>query len=139
MARGLSGNAIITGYMRGGGAIRRQTALELLARVRGVEQKSSQLQFLRRDRFPDPRRLPEALTKLKRAFSFEVRIRGFASDTGEALERFVTVALDKPMTRARLEQTGFEFSQPEPQQYGMVVTDVTLVGGKKAGLEGTLF
>ena len=138
VVKGLSANRMINAFRAGGGQIRRTTALELIRRVKGVEAQSVQLRFLRRERMPDPRRLPEALTTLKRAFSFNVRIRGFLADTGEAITRFVTVALDNPLSRGMIEQLGFEFSQPEPEQYGVVVTEVMLVGGKKAGLPGTL-
>lgn len=137
--QGLSANRMIEAFRAGGGAIRRSTALEVIRRVRGVSEQSSQLRFLRRNLTPDPRRLPEALTALKRAFSFNVRLRGILADTGEEITRYVTVALDRPTSRATIEQTAFEFAQPEPEQYGVMVTEVLLVGGKKSGLAGTLF
>lgn len=139
VARGLSANRIIDSFRAGGGAIRRQTALDVIRRVKGVEAQSSQLQFLRRGFTPDPRRLPEALTALKRAFSFTVRLKGYLVETGEEITRHVTVALDRLQSRATIEQEGFDFAQPEPEQYGLVITEVMLVGGKKAGLPGTLF
>lgn len=135
---GLSANRIIEAFRAGGGRIRRQTALEVVRRERGVREVGVRLRFLKRGTFPDIRRLPEALTKLRRAFSFTVRLRGIDAATFEDVERMVTVALDRPQSRSMIEQIAFEFAQPEPEQYGMELTEVLLMSGKKAGLPGTL-
>lgn len=87
---------------------------------------------------PDPRRLPEALTKLRRALSFEVKISGFDIENGEDVTRFVTVSFDDPLTRAEIENVGLGFIEEDMQRYGFAVTDVLLVRGMKAGVEGTL-
>ena len=93
---------------------------------------------MRRDFTPDPRRLPDALTKLRRAFSFQVKISGFDLSTGEDITRFVSVALDDPLTRAEIESIGLGFIEEDMERYGLAVTDVLLDRGVKAGVEGTL-
>ena len=135
---GLSANAIQSLLRAADLGIRRQSLLDIVRGVRGIEAAGAQLRFLNRNFTPDPRRLPEALTKIRRAFSFNVRLRGIDIQTGEDFERFVNVALDRPLSRAAIEQLGFDFSQPEPDQYGFAVTDVLLVGGVKSGAPGTI-
>lgn len=121
------------------GGIRRTDLLSIVRGVRGIQTAGAQLRFLNRNTTPDPRRIPEALTKIRRAFSFTVRIRGVDVSTGESIERFVQVVLDNPVSRNTIEQLGFTFSQPEPDQYGFAVTEVLLTEGVKAGPLGTEF
>lgn len=136
--RGLTANAI-GGLLRDQGlGIRRQSLLDIIRAERGIETASSQLRTMRRDLTPDPRRLPDALTKLRRPFSFSVKIRGFDLSTGEDITRFVNVALDTPLTRAEIEEMGLAFIDADFQRYGTAVTDVILERGVKAGTEGTL-
>lgn len=139
VARGLSANAIQS-LLRGQGlGIRRTDLLSIIRAERGIEVASSQLRTLGHNRTPDPRRLPDALTKLRRAFSFEVKISGFDLSTGEDVTRFVTVTLADPLTRAQIESLGLSFIEEDMERYGLAVTDVLLVRGMKAGVEGTLF
>ena len=120
------------------GGIRRTDLLALVRGERGIREAGAQLRFLTRNSVPDPRRIPEALTKMRRSFSFTVRIRGVDVTTGTTIERFVNVSLNNPASRNTIEQIGFDFSQPEPGQYGFAVTEVLLVSAIKAGPPGTL-
>ena len=138
VARGLSANAIETSLRATGMGIRRQTLLDIVRRVRNVDQVGAQLRNIRRGFIPDPRRIPEALTKLRRAFSFRVQLTGIDSSTGDRFTRFVNVALNQPATRQSIENQGLAFVMAEPQRYQMVVDEVLLVSGVKAGGEGTL-
>ncbi len=136
--RGLSANSIQSLLRSEGLGIRRQSLLDIIRAERGIETASSRLRAMRRDFTPDPRRLPDALTKLRRAFSFQVKIRGFDLSTGEDITRFVSVALDDPLTRAEIENIGLGFIEDDMERYGLAVTDVILDRGVKAGVEGTL-
>ena len=138
VAQNLSANAIQVSLRAAGAGIRRQTLLDMVRRIRGVETTGAQLQFVRLDRVPDPRRIPEALTKLRRAFSFRVRLRGTDIATGARFERFVSVALDQPLTRAEIEQIGTSFIFAEPDRYQIELDEVLLVSGVKSGAMGTL-
>ena len=139
VARGLSSNSIQT-LLRGQGlGIRRTDLLSIIRAEKGIEVASSQLRFLNRNRTPDPRRLPDAIHKIRRAFSFEVRIKGFDFNTGSDVTQFVTVVLDDPLTRAEIENIGLSMVEEEAKRYGFSVTDVLLVRGLKAGVEGTVF
>ena len=136
--RGLSANSIQNLLRSEGLGIRRQSLLDIIRAERGIEVASSQLRTMRRDFTPDPRRLPDALTKLRRPFSFQVKIRGFDLSTGEDITRFVNVSLDNPLTRAEIENIGLGFIEEDMERYGLAVTDVIIDRGVKAGVEGTL-
>lgn len=135
---GLSSRAINTILQDTIGGLRRTSLLSIMRAERGVALAGSRLQALRRDFTPDPTRLPDSLTKLRRGFSFTVRIRGFDLGTGEDVTRFVTVALDDPLTRAEIENIGLGFIEEDLERYGVAVTEVLLQRGMKAGEEGTL-
>lgn len=118
--------------------IRRQTLLDIIRREKGIEAAGAELRFVRRDRIPDPRRIPEALTRTLRSFSFKVRLRGILADTGELFERFVNVALDRPITRGAIENIAEGFVAVEAERYPFELTDVLLVEAVKGGRFGTL-
>lgn len=136
--RGLSSREIQRLLQAADLGIRRQTLLDIIRREKGIEAAGAQLRFLRRDRIPDPRRIPEALTRTLRAFSFKVRLRGFLADTGEAIERFVNVALDRPRTRGEIENIAEGFLQIEADRYPFELTEVLLFEAVKGGRFGTL-
>ena len=135
---GLSANSILESLQASGLGIRRQTLLDMSRRIRGVADAGSQLRFMRRNFIPDPRRIPEALTKMRRAFAFRVRVRGVQLETGEDLERFVTVSVNDPISRADAEAIAASMIADEPEFYKLAVTDVLMVDAVKAGVQGTL-
>ncbi|KKM99174.1 hypothetical protein LCGC14_1150560 [marine sediment metagenome] len=118
--------------------LRRTTVQAIVRAARDVEAIGSRLQFLRPNFTPDPRRLPEALTKLRRAFSFRVRISGTDLSTGDPFERFVTVALDDVASREDIEQMATSFVFQDRERYGIDLDDVQLMSGSKVGPQGTL-
>ena len=118
--------------------IRRQTLLDIIRAERGVISAGKDLRNIRLGFVPDPRRLPEALTKMRRSFSFTVRITGTDVSTGEALIQNISVALDKPLTRSQIESIAVDFIEADFERYGLDITEVLLVSGVKAGPDGTL-
>ena len=95
------------------------------------------LRFVGLNRTPDPRRIPESLTKLQRAFSFRVEIRGFDLAQDAFISRFVQVSLDEPLTRAQIQEIGAGFIFADEDRYKFLVDEVLLVSGTKAGAQGT--
>jgi len=136
--RGLSANRIQSLLSSVKLGIRRTSLLDLIRREKGIEIGAANLRAVRRDRIPDPRRMPEALTTLKRAFSFKVRLQGIDTSTGEDIDRFVQVSLDRPRTRGDIEDLGASFAFEDPERYGIDLTSVTLQSGVKAGFPGTI-
>ena len=135
---GLSANSILTVLRSQNLGIRRQTLLDIVRSERGVIAAGSRLRSLNRNFFPDPRRLPDALTKIRRAFSFTVELRGFDLGTGESIDQSVNVSLDNVLTRNEIENRALNFIDADTERYGIAVTDVILQRGVKAGEQGTL-
>lgn len=135
---GISANSIQTILRASNMGIRRQTLLDIIRAERGVISAGKDLRNIRLGFVPDPRRLPEALTKMRRSFSFTVRITGTDVSTGEALIQNISVALDKPLTRSQIESIAVDFIEADFERYGLDITEVLLVSGVKAGPDGTL-
>lgn len=118
--------------------IRRTTLLEMIRVIGGVEAQAAHLRNIRPELRPDPARLPEAVTKLRRRYSFEIEVRGSLLDTGERFTRFVTVSSDSVLSRATLESMAWEMVEDASDRYGMEVDEAVLISGRKAGPIGLL-
>jgi hypothetical protein len=135
---GLSSNRILEGLVKAGLGIKRQTGLDIIRAERGVQLEGGALRNLRRTAVFNPERLPEAMTKLRRKFSFQVELRGVDLNTGENTVRLVTVSTDNAMTRNDIEAHAQAFADDDQNRYGIIIESVQLVHGLKAGAAGTL-
>ncbi len=135
---GVSSRALTRILQEAGLGIRRQTLLGIMRAVQGEVAIGPVLSALGVDRRPNPFRLPPALTKIRRAFSFAVRVRGAESDTGLEVERFVTVTSDTVPTRREIEALAEQAIESDLDRYKLIVADVLLVGGLRAGAPGLL-
>lgn len=128
VSSGLGSRAINDAIRRATGTgLRRQTLLDIMRQLRGIEEAGERLRFVRRDRTPDPTRVPEALTSIRRRFGSTVRIEGVLADTGERITQHVQVTHDEPLTRGELEDTAAGFIEDDPEGYGILIDRVLLV------------
>ena len=133
------GSRALTGILqRAGLGIRRQTLLDIMRLMEGEAAIGPVLSALGLNRRPNPLRLPPALTKIRRAFSFTVRIRGVDVDTGALSERFVTVTTDTLLTRGELEALASQAIEDDQDRYKLVVSEILLTGGVRSGVAGVL-
>ena len=133
------GSRALTGILqRAGLGIRRQTLLDIMRLMDGEAAIGPVLSALGLNRRPNPLRLPPALTKIRRAFSFTIRVQGVDVDTGAFSESFVTVTTDTLLTRGELEALAEQAIEADRGRYGIVVSDLLLTGGVRAGLAGVL-
>ncbi len=102
------------------------------------EALSSQLKFVRRSFYPNPNRIPEAITKLSRKFVFTVRIRGKSLRTGEWIEDYRSIATDENMRRIDIENAVKERSVLTDTTEPIEIDEATLFGGVKSGISGTI-
>jgi hypothetical protein len=82
--------------------------------------------------------VPEATTKLRRKYSYTVRIESLDPATGKLVERFVTVSSDRLRND---EEIYGQATQGFAEGYGIQdahITSITITGVKKAGAAGTL-
>lgn len=135
---GLTSQQIQTAINRGlGSGIRRQTLLDMIRNIKGIESAGAQLKFLKSTATPNPLRIPEALHVIRRAYSFQVSIKGYLSN-GEAAEQFMTVSTDELMTRSQLEDMAASFVDTGQSGAAMEVESVTLISAVRAGRSGSL-
>ncbi len=135
---GISSRALTGILQRAGLGIRRQTLLDLMRLMEGEAAIGPVLSALGMGRRPNPFRLPPALTKIRRAYSFTVRVRGAELDTGVLTEQFVTVTTDTLLTRGEIEALAAQAIETDQDRYKLVVSDILLTGGLRAGAPGLL-
>ena len=135
---GISSRQLMGVLQKAGLGIRRQVLLDLM-RLYGDEVAIGPvLSALGINRFPNPMRLPPALTKIRRAYSFTVRVRGAELDTGLETEQFVTVTSDTLLTRGEIEALADQAIEADRSRYNLIVADLLLTGGLRAGTPGRL-
>ena len=135
---GISSRALTGILQRAGLGIRRQTLLDLMRLIEGEIAIAPILSALGLNRRPNPLRLPPAITKIRRAFSFTVRVRGADSDTGIETEQFVTVTTDTLLTRGEIEALAEQAIESDLSRYKIIVSEFLLTGGVRAGIPGLL-
>lgn len=137
VAEGLPAQAAIDAFRAGGGAIRRQTALDVFRAVAGLERRAAAILSVRKDRRPTVASLPEALTQIRRGFSFTAEVHGTVSETGALIKRFVTISTDSLLTVGEMEALAEETASASGEGYGIEVESVRITRGIRAGGFGT--
>lgn len=128
VAAGLSSRSIMAAITAAEGVgIRRQTLLDIMREVRGIEAFGETLKNVRLDRAPDISRIPRALTAIRRRFGSTVRVEGILADTGEAITRHVQVTHDDVLTRGQIEDIATGFLEDDVTEYGIFLERVLLV------------
>lgn len=135
---GLSSRAIAESLQAADLGIRRATLLDIMRRERELVTHSQNLRFLPLDRAPNPDRLPEALTRLRRQYSYKIELSGQIIDTAELITRSVTVSTSKLLTRRAVEAIAVGYVIEDPTTYPIEVIKAQLVSVTKAGPSGTL-
>lgn len=138
VARGLSGRGIERALKGAGLGIRRETLLDIIRREQGITRAGAQLRFLGTNRLPNIQRLPTALTRIRRRFSFTVQVTGRSIDSGLELLQNITVSTDTVLTRNELERIAEDAVLANQIRYGLDITSALLIGGKRAGAAGVL-
>lgn len=91
-----------------GSGVRRVDLLAGIRHLRGQVEGALHIRNIRRDRLPDPARLPRAQTRILSNFSFVVDVRGIDSDTGLAATRQLTIRSDRLLTPAEIEEAALD-------------------------------
>jgi hypothetical protein len=138
VARGMTANAIGRSIKAAGLKIRRQTLLDVVRAEKGVERAGAALRFLGLNRLPNINRLPSAITRIRRRFSFTVQVTGRLLETGEQIIQNITVSTNTIFTRRETERIAQDAVSGEVQRYGLEVVSALLIGGLRAGEAGVL-
>lgn len=134
---GLSANVIGNVLRAAGIPIRRATMLDLVAAERIEQGVGITLSNLPKSTVINPTRLPVAQTKIRRAFSFTVRVEGSLTDTDQPWEQYVTVTTSKLMSVREIEDAAIEAAEAGIARYGMTVDRATIIRGVRAGGAGS--
>ena len=121
-----------------GVGIRRQTLLDIMRAETGIERAGAALRFISPRNMPNPRRLPQAVTRIRRHYSFVVRVTGHLIDTGLPVIQNVTVALDTLLTRGEIERMAENMVAEGRDRYMLIIESSLLVKGVQSGELGTL-
>jgi len=139
VTKGLSSRAISTAIKATfGKSVRRSTLLSIIKQYKNIDTIGAQLKFLPRLSRPNPLRLPTALTKLRRKYSFVVRIRGHIEGTLERIEQMITISTDTILSRGEMEDIAESVIADDGDRYPIVDTTATLLSGIQAGGKGFL-
>jgi len=133
VARNLSSRAIADTLSAAGIGVRRQDLLAAMRYERDVALAGDTIKNTRRDRFPNPDRLPFALhpAVMRRSYAFIVEVRGESPELG-SITSYVTVSSDDNLTPARIEELATDAIEENAEEYGGVeVTGAVVVGAKR--------
>jgi len=134
----LSGNAIDRVLKSQGLGIRRQTLLDLVKTERQLIAHSNNMKHLPFNRKPNPAKLPTAITRQRREYSYVVRVRGTIPGTAALREQHITISSSELLTRGEAENLAAEIGAGEYDSGQMEVDSVQLQSIQKAGFAGTL-
>lgn len=136
--RGLSSRVIGTKLRKYGYHVANDTLLDLMRWEGKLIAESADLRFLRLDARPKVSRMLDALTPIRKRFSYGVRVRGYITGTTTPVERWVTVVSDENLTRRIIEQEAREAIEVSRERYGLDVVGAQLTSALKAVGRGLL-
>jgi len=128
--RGLSSRAIEQSVREAGLRISRtRTILPLMRAIREAEAAGRNVRFIPKGNAVNVNRLPEAITHIRREFSYSVRVRGL-DGSGAPIERFIQVTTDNPlMTVQEIEDNARAAAEGELESGGLADVEVQIDEG----------
>lgn len=129
----------IAASIRGGGlAIGNERLLAAIQRERAIVEHGRHLKFLPLQARPAVTMLPEALTAIRRTYSFEVVVTGRLRETGDTFSRSVTVSSSTLLTRQEIEDQALDAVTQDAGGYGMTADTAQIRFGMRAGRAGLI-
>ena len=130
--RGLSSRAIERTIRDAGLSISRtRSILPLMSEIKLAERAARNIKFTNLNATINVNRLPQAITMLRREYSYVVRIKGI-SPGGQLIDRHTTVSTDRNnMTRAEIEDIARQSAEDEGQSDTLQEIEVQLESGQR--------
>lgn len=124
----LSANKIITTLQEAGLGARRSDVFRAVRAFRDQFNASSYIKSVRNNFLPNPKRFPVALTTTLRDFSYQVKVEGRHSITGQPTTQWITVSTNDVLTKDQVYDaaTGIVeegFNTYNIEEYDLTVTD----------------
>lgn len=105
--------------------------------VRGEAAAADRLKFIRKDRRPDPERLPFARTKMLREYGYVVELRGVDPYTGGSILQYVTVSSSTLQTVGDIEAAAIGFMNVEDGSGDIAEVEGFVVEARRKGALGS--
>lgn len=138
VARGLSSRAITSALQSTlGMGLRRETLLYMMREIKGVQDLASRVRYLNPHFVPDSTMIPEALTTLRREYSYNVRVSGTLTGTGQSFTRHITVSTGSLLKPAEAEEIALNLVNSDVESYGMEAAEARAWSLMRAGSGGT--
>ena len=105
---GLSANSIQSTLQSMGMGFRRQELLSLVRGIKDISITRNYFDSLREDYFPSLARLAKPVTRTLRDQSYNVRVTGTLLETGDQVERYVTISTNQRLTKRQIMDAALE-------------------------------
>lgn len=137
-SRGLSANSALAAYRELGGSIRRSAFLDVFRQLRGEIDAGYHIRSVRKTQYPSEERIPEALTEIRRQYSFNVRLDMRNSVTNESFTRNITVTSDSLLTVGEIEEEAVNALWEGREGSQVEIEGTAVVSARKAGARGLI-
>ncbi len=138
VARGMSANAIGRSLKAAKLGIRRQVLLDIVRGELGIQTLGKKLRNVGLNKVINVARLPPALHKIRRQYSFVVRVAGRSLDTGLEVVQNISVSTDTTLTRRELQRIAEQTVVDNQDEYEILIDGSMLIEGMQAGDKGVL-
>jgi len=135
VARGFGLNATQNLLRSAGMGIRREQIGQLVDYFSGVTKAGYDISKVRRDYFPNVDKFPDALTTLRREYSYTVRLgkTGELDELGKPVYNYVTVTSDESMRVQGILDEAESYYDESAENYPVEDVGLVVVGAKKRG------
>lgn len=120
----------------GGLSISNANLSAMVRRERAIAEYIPNLRFLGRNQFPNPKRLPEALTRIQGKYSVQVSIQSVMSSTGAVTKINANISSDKLLSPAMIESAVNKIMASRGERYGFEMESFQVTAYMRAGSEG---
>lgn len=110
----------------------------MVRRERAIVDYVGKLNLLRPDRLPDPRKIPEALTKIQKQYSIDVALSGIHTQTGIPITRNINIVTDSLLSRNQIGAAVESIARQKGEGYGFDMIGWEIRGYMKAGPDGSI-
>lgn len=123
---------------RAGVAVEASAIRDIEHSIRESEEASRRVLGVDHHELPDPDDIPEALTKMRRKYSYTFRGE-YLTELGARISRYINVSTDRLLTQSQAEEAAQRILQDDtPSGQARSVITLEVIELKKAGPLGTL-
>ncbi len=126
--RGLTPTAFISELRLTTGSYRKTLLLSDWRTVAGIEAKKDLIKYVRKDRKPSVRVVPDVEWELSREYMYKVKTHSRLKPDEPLTERFINIMSDNPMSPSEVEQATYSLWGQWEKYSQETIEDVAVVG-----------